>query len=82
MFVGETDDSTQVRAPLHFLEFGLRLSQIRGRDSAKPADCQRFKLKNNPNLLTTNNQKIRANLLDWGCVSSDTRSISRITAGP
>jgi hypothetical protein len=29
MFVGETDDSTQVRAPLRFREFGLQLSQIR-----------------------------------------------------
>ena len=63
MFVGETDDSTQVPAPLRFLEFGLQLSQIRGRDSAKPGDCQRSRLKNNPNLLTTNNQKIGANVL-------------------
>src|SRR5580692_6815655 len=30
MFVGETNDSTQVPAPLRFLEFGLQLSQIRG----------------------------------------------------
>ena len=58
MFVGETDDSTQVPAPLRFLEIGLQLSQSRRRDSAKPGDCQRFRLKNNPNLLTTNNQKI------------------------
>jgi hypothetical protein len=29
MFVGETNDSTQVRTPLRFLEFGLQLSQIR-----------------------------------------------------
>jgi hypothetical protein len=61
MFVGETDDSTQVRAPLRFVEFGLQLSQIRG--GAKPGDCQRFGLKNNPNRLTTNNQKVEVNLL-------------------
>ena len=85
MFVGETDDSTQVPAPLRFLEFGLQLSPARGgMNSAKPGVCQRFRLKNNPNLSTTNNQKVGANLLaglelrlfryaNWS---------ARITAGP
>jgi len=40
----------------------------RRRDSAKPLHCQRLRLKNNRNLLLTNNQKIGANLLMGFCL--------------
>jgi hypothetical protein len=85
MFVGETDDSTQVLAPLRFLEFGLQLSRARGGVTPQNRrDCQRFRLKNNPNLLTTNNQKMAANLLvGLGVASLQIRDRSaHITAGP
>ena len=63
MFVGESNDSTQVSAPLPLQETSLQLPQIsRRRDSANQR-CQRFRLNSNPNLLTMYNQEIGANLL-------------------